>query len=113
MKLNLRLAYLYLFSAVGLIVAIIGSVRLVDLAFRVLVFKNSDVYEYSAAQVASPDLASKISTEEAKLQEEKIRKDNVENTKKQRQRDASGALSMILIGTPIYFYHWRKIEKER
>lgn len=39
MKFNLRLLYLYLFSFVGLIITVIGSISLLDLALETYVFK--------------------------------------------------------------------------
>lgn len=113
MKLNLKLAYLYLFSAIGLVVAVIGAVRLVDLGLKVTVFKYSDVYEYAYTKPLPSEIDTKVSTEEAKLQEEEMKRNNLENTKRQRQREASGAISMLLIGTPLYFYHWRLVKKEK
>ncbi|MBI5019261.1 hypothetical protein HZB58_03235 [Candidatus Gottesmanbacteria bacterium] len=45
MKINVRLIYLYLFSFVGLLTVVIGSVRLVDLGLKVFVFPDADRYE--------------------------------------------------------------------
>ena len=46
MKVNIRLIYLYLFSFVGLLVMVIGSVRLLELGLKVIVFKGADSFEY-------------------------------------------------------------------
>ena len=101
MKVNIRLIYLYLFSAVGLIVAVIGSVRLVDLGLKVIVFQGADSFEYYA-----PKLEGEIvDQEEQKLIRER-------ETKRQRERDLSGSIAMIAVGLPLYFYHWKTIQRE-
>ncbi len=98
---NIRLIYLYLFSAVGLIVAVVGSVRLVDLGLKVIVFRGADTYEYYA-----PKLEGEMVDQGAqKLIQER-------ETKRQRERDLSGSVAMIAVGLPLYFYHWRTIQKE-
>ena len=57
-------------------------------------------------------IKEKISSEEAKLQEEETQRNQKQETKRQRQREFAGALSMILVGTPLYLYHWKTIKKE-
>lgn len=110
MKLNLRLLYLYLFSFVGLIITVIGGIRLFELGLRVYVFKEADRQDY-VRPIIAPD-GSKVSTEEAKLQEDKDRAFQEQSTKSQRQREAAGALAMLFVGFPLYKYHWGVIQKE-
>lgn len=33
--------------------------------------------------------------------------------KSARQRDAAGAIALLLVGLPLYVYHWRIIDRER
>ena len=101
MKVNIRLIYLYLFSAVGLIVAIVGAVRMVDLGLKVFVFGGADRYEY-----VSPKMLGEI-VDEA---EQKRIADR--ESVRQRQRELSGSLAMIVVGVPVYLYHWKTIQKE-
>ena len=51
----IRKIYLYLFSAIGLIVVIIGSVQLVDLGLKTFVFKKADVYLEYPRPIIAPD----------------------------------------------------------
>ncbi len=103
MKINIRLVYLYLFSFVGLLIIVIGSVKLVDLGMKTFIFKEADRYEY----ISSTNL-----TEEAKKQE-KINQINMEKELvRQRQRELSNSLAMIIVGLPLYLYHWRIIQKQ-
>ncbi len=103
MKINIRLVYLYLFSFVGLLTVVIGSVRMVDLALKVLVFTEADRYEYTVpmkpAEPGAPD-------------ESEIRKQALRDQSRTRQRDFTGAFAMIAVGLPLYLYHWRVIQKE-
>lgn len=104
MKINIRLIYLYLFSFVGLLTVVIGSVRLVDLGMKVFIFPESDKYEYSVP----------VMPENEKGQvDEKIMKENAaRDQKRNRERDLSNSLAMIVVGLPLYIYHWKTIQKE-
>jgi hypothetical protein len=110
MKINIRLLYLYLFSFVGLIISVFGSIRLAQLGMKVYLFKDADIYFNSYTNtIYGPDgKAIKQTEEEIRLQEKSAR----EEAKKQRQREASEALAMLLVGIPLYKYHWGIIQKE-
>lgn len=103
MKFNIRVFYLYLFSFVGLLIVVIGSVRMVDLGLKFFVFKDADRYEYFSTPIdekgAIPD--------ESKLREQAMREQS-----RNRQREFSSAFAMIVVGLPLYFYHWKTIQKE-
>ena len=101
MKVNIRLIYLYLFSFVGLLVMVIGSVRLLELGLKVIVFKGADSFEY---------VGPKIEGENIDPAEEKARQ--ARETRRQRERELSGSLAMIAVGMPLYLYHWRTIQRE-
>ncbi len=107
MKLNIRLLYLYLFSFVGLLVTVIGLIRLVDLGIKVYLFHNADQYTYT--RPIMPDEKSQISPET----EQEMMKQQSEENKRQRQRTAAEALSMIIVGIPLYAYHWKLAQKEK
>ncbi|KKS94806.1 MAG: hypothetical protein UW68_C0040G0015 [Candidatus Collierbacteria bacterium GW2011_GWB1_44_6] len=106
MKFNLRLLYLYLFSFVGLLITVIGSIQILDLGLKTYVFKVSE-YTYYAEPVISPDgkQSPGISVEE-----QRSRNENEQNN--QRKRQLSNSLSMIIVGIPLYLYHWKTIKKE-
>jgi hypothetical protein len=113
----IRTIYLYLFSLVGLVLIVIGMVNLVDLGLKALVFKNADqpiFYPSYPMKLVSPDAKETALTPE---EEEKYRAEQEEAQKKQqqseRERSASNAIAMILIGTPLFLYHWRTIQRDR
>ena len=103
MNINIRLIYLYLFAFVGLLIVVIGSVRMVDLGFKVFVFRDADKYEYTTLQPID---------EKMKVDEAQIKKQAERDQTRNRQREFSGSLAMIVVGLPLYLYHWRTIQKE-
>jgi hypothetical protein len=105
MKFNIRLLYLYLFSFVGLLITVIGSIQILDLGLKTYVFKVSE-YTYYAEPVMTPDSKSAVVPAE-----EQKRRNDLEQSN-QRKRQLSNSLSMIAIGIPLYLYHWKTIKKE-
>lgn len=106
MKLNIRLLYLYLFSFVGLLIIVIGSVNMVNLGFKTFIFKDADRYEIYPVSI-SPKVEGEP---QISIEEQTARQDR--DLARQRQRDFSNAVAMIIVGTPLYLYHWKTIQKE-
>ena len=98
---KIRLVYLYLFAAIGLITIIVGTVRLVDLGLKVYVFKNSDKFEIYSAKLPNGQL--EISTGEQQIRQDR-------ETERNRQRELASALAMLVVGLPVYLYHWKTIQ---
>ena len=103
MKFNIRLLYLYLFSFIGLLICIIGIIRILDLGMKVFVFKDADKYQIYPTKL--PDGNQQLTVEEMQVRQEK-------DTKRNRQRELSSSLSMILVGIPLYLYHWKTIQND-
>lgn len=104
MKFSLRLLYLYLFSFVGLLITIIGSIQIIDLALKTYVFKVSE-YTYYPETTPVEKSGTTISSDE-------LAKRNQEEQSNQRKRQISNSLAMIMVGAPVYLYHWSTIKKE-
>lgn len=103
MSINLRLLYLYLFSFVGLLIVVIGSIQMVNLGLKMTVFKDADTYMvYPQTDATGKEIESEADMQ-ARQQKE---------TSNQRQRELANSLSMIVIGAPLYLYHWSMIQKE-
>jgi len=127
----IRTIYLYVFALVGLILVIIASVRFLDMGLKYFIFTEAE-QEQKIATLRPPSSAyslekvenlkeSKELTEEQKQAinqwiedyknwEEKSK--GVDPVTSRRHREASNNLAMILIGLPLYFYHWNLIKKE-
>ena len=128
----IRVVYFYLFALVGLTLMIIGGVKLVDLGLKLTVFPQADrdLYGYERQPVMPPFAYDNIKSLTGKTDLEEIQKAQIEawlvdyqNWKEnqtkidpmtaRRQRDASIALAMIIIGLPLFLFHFRTIKKEK
>lgn len=130
-----RTIYIYLFALVGLALVVSGTVRFIDMGLKIFVFKQADAPERLMQQYSCqnmyyiPSSIEKLQanqTDSAFTQEEQTAiKDFLANYKKcqeegnkinyltsNRQREASSNLAMILVGLPLYLYHWRIIGRE-
>lgn len=127
----IRAIYLYLFTIIGLVLLTVGGVRFADMGLKAFVFTKAEAdYEYSRCAVLSPypietiEKIEKIETG-AVFSEEELSsiKQWIADYKKQseqkisyatidRHKNASINLAMILIGLPLYLYHWLLIKKE-
>jgi hypothetical protein len=102
MKWSLRMLYLYLFSFVGLLIVVIGSIQMVNLGLKTFVFKDVDKYEiYVDKTVPAMERES----------DEVIKTRQENETRRQRERELVSSLSMIVVGLPLYLYHWKTIQK--
>jgi len=124
----IRTIYLYLFTIVGLTLLVIGSVRFVDMGLKMFVFTKADAnqkyydrpimvpYSLEKLEIAKEDEGFTEEERESIKQwledYEKIEEEQIDQITVNRHRDASINLAMILIGLPLYIYHWRLIRKE-
>lgn len=110
MKFSIRLLYLYLFSFIGLLIAVIGAVQIVDLWIKVYVFKGADRFDYPIPANIYPSDGQKVVYSDQEIEQQKKQQET--ETQRQRQRQASTALAMLIVGLPLYKYHWRLIKKD-
>jgi len=111
----IRKIYLYSFALIGLVLITIGCVRLVSLVLKTYVFTKADVYyEYLIARPlkVAIDEESKIEELQQPVKEEIEEYQNKQQTAN-RQREAAESLAFIIVGLPLYLYHWRLIKKEK
>jgi hypothetical protein len=130
----IRKIYLYLFTIVGLSLIVIGGVRLIDLGLKMTIFKQADQQRYSYEKMPpyAPVSETKLNdiaagqttvqvTEEEKAQIQRWladykswreREEKIDPMTSERQREASNSIAMIIVGLPLYLYHWRIIKKE-
>jgi hypothetical protein len=128
----IRTIYLYLFALVGLALLVVGVIRFIDMGLKIYVFTKADDptrishqrYYYSGPiEIEKIEMAqdSEELTEEeieilkgflADYKEWEEKESQVDYLISQRQKDASNNLAMIIVGLPLYLYHWRLIRKE-
>ena len=139
----IRTVYLYLFALVGLALVVIGAVRLLDLGMKIYIFKEADKPEsmrstppYPPFGILEPQPVKRdqgigqirISEKTEKLTpDEKAALDqwlveyqawqeaqkNIDYLRASREREASNSLAFMIIGLPLYLYHWAVIGRER
>ena len=128
-----RTIYLYLFTIIGLALVVTGGVRFIDMGLKATIFRQADAPErfqqtYSCLYTFpfSPTKIEEIEkSADLSADDKETLKSFLESYKKcqeaaadinyvasQRQRDASSSLAMIIIGLPLYLYHWGIIRKE-
>lgn len=111
MKFSLKLLYLYLFSFIGLLVSVIGAIQIVDLGIKVYVFKGADRYDSYPVLTRVDPFGKEVKLTEQEIAEQKRIQET--ETQRQRQRQASTALAMLVVGIPLYKYHWRMIQQNK
>ncbi len=76
---------------------------MVDLGIKTFVFKDADKYEnYPMSKVEG----------EPEIDVEEMKRVQAVEQQRQKQRQLSNSLAMILIGAPLYAFHWKTIQKE-
>ncbi|MEK7635694.1 MAG: hypothetical protein AAB405_01230 [Patescibacteria group bacterium] len=111
----IRKIYLYLFALIGLVLITIGCVRLVGLALKTYVFTKADVYyEYPMARPVKIAPVEGSKTEEFQQPaKEEIEEYQQKQKTANRQREAAESLAFIIVGLPLYLYHWQLIKKDK
>ncbi|MBU3942581.1 hypothetical protein KKA24_01205 [Patescibacteria group bacterium] len=105
----IRTIYLYIFALVGLILVIVGGVRFLDMGLKMFVFTQADqMYNYDYRVEPLPKEI--VDGETQRNCPELISQADYINSS--RQREASISLSLILVGLPLYWYHWSIIKRE-
>jgi hypothetical protein len=127
----IRTIYLYLFTLIGLVLVTIGAIRFLDMGLKAFVFTKADDpekiqrnYYYGlpipVEKVSVLETSEDLTTEEiasvkswiANYQEWQEDEAKIDYLVSRRQREASINLAMIIIGLPLYLYHWRIIRRE-
>jgi len=129
----IRTIYLYTFSLVGLVLVIIGGVRFIDMGLKAFVFTKADEEQrlfskqppfapvpIEKLQPASQGGEVSLSEQEKQSVQQWLndyknwqeQQEKIDFVSSQRHRDASTNLALILVGLPLYFYHWRVIKKD-
>ncbi len=135
----IRTIYLYLFALLGLVLLIIAGVRFLDMALKAFVFTKAEeeeriMYKQPPYAPVAVNKLAEADGEKMKVKEGEIvltesekasvdqwilsyndwqeRMNKIDPITSRRHRDASMNLAMIIVGLPLYFYHWGVIKKE-
>lgn len=122
--------YLYLVSFVALMMVVISTADIIDVVLRTFIFTKADNTYYSPygggpgceryypkgggprPEIITTTGTPELSEEECAKIEEYNRKQEKENQSAQRQRDLVRDISFILVGVPLFLYHWRIIRRK-
>jgi len=109
-KITIRTIYLYLFSAIGLIISVIAVINILDLTLRSLVFTKADesYYSYAPQRIEITPEGKEIVKDDPNNEE--LAKAQATS---QKQREVSNSVAMLLVGVPLYLYHWKTIQKKK
>jgi len=114
----IRKVYLYLVALISLVIIVTGSIQLIDLGLKQWVFTKADQdYYYPVAKL---DCTVFSESERIKMpecndpdyqaREEQRQRDSRDS---QKQRQASTAIAMIVVGTPVFYFHFKLARKEQ
>jgi hypothetical protein len=106
---SLKKAYLYLVSVISLVIAVVGAIMLLNMALKTWVFTKADQNYYSYAPCPEP---APVGGKDVNCDPAEQKRIADENRTSQKQRDAAQALAMIIIATPVWWYHWKMARKE-
>lgn len=120
---HIKKIYLYAVSLISLVMLVIASVILINLALKAFIFTKADQNNYYAPLVECNVTDGPNATSEAMMTqgapdcnsaEFKAKQDAAaaESRKSSQQQDAAQAVAMILVAAPVFYYHWRLARKE-
>lgn len=139
----IKTIYIYLVSLIGLLMVVIPAASLIKLALTTWIFTKADIAEYGyemPPRIYFPgkektgtgdgmnDVIEKLKscqdscglTDEQKQAIAQWTEEFTQYQKRQaemgparRQRDAAQNIAFIVVGIPLFLYHWRLVRKEQ
>lgn len=109
----IKKAYFYVAALISLVVMIIGAVQILNLVLRTYVFTKADKAYYYSEPVVCPESRDgqpvkcsprEMTDEEKRRQEEQRQAD--------KQREASNAIAMLVVGAPVFYFHLKYARKD-
>lgn len=126
----IRATYLYLLSLIGIILVLIGGSGFVSMGLKTFIFTQADdeqrmfrempprAYGVSPAERIDGESRALFRDSTTKKQWEedyeewRERRKSIDPVAARRHREAASSLSFILVGLPLYLYHWRLIRRD-
>lgn len=134
----IRTIYLYLFALIGLGMLVVGCAMILNLGLKTFIFTKADEIEDYYARPATLYLDTEVKTVQnlqvcadkcnlTEIQKEQIANwlvdyETWQSTEKNRdanyyqtrnrQQQAATALSLILVGLPLWLFHWAIIKRD-
>lgn len=120
---HIKKIYLYLVSVIALVIWVVGSIMLLNMALKTWVFPKADNYTYyaypakvdcermKAEKAANPAAYVDPSCDNPDYAAEQEKREK-EQRSSEKQREAAQALAMIIVAAPVWYFHWRLARKE-
>ena len=127
----IRAAYLYLLAFIGIILVLIGGSGFVSMGLKTFIFTQADdeqrMYRemppkpYGVSPAERIDGESRAIFRDSSMKEQweedyeewRNRRKSIDPVTARRHREAASNLSFILVGLPLYLYHWRLIRRDQ
>lgn len=111
----IKTLYLYVVSLVALFTVVFSLADIINIALRTYVFTAADqgyfgYYPEPACPVRTADAAT--STKDVCISAKERETIDKKNNTAQKQRDLVRDISFIIVGVPLFLYHWRIIRKK-
>lgn len=110
---NIKKIYLYLVSLVSLFIVVFGAISLLNMGLKTWVFTKADkdfyAYPMCPTEVAPDPSGKSVAYKCDEAEQQKRAEDSREA---QKQRDAANSLAMIIVGAPVFYFHWRLVRKD-
>lgn len=96
-------------SLITLVIAVVGAIMILNLGLKAWVFTKADQINYTMPCPSSVGSTNPGCDPAMVAQEIQQAKDNQTS---QRQNTAAQAIAMIVVATPLWYYHWKMARKE-
>lgn len=110
---SIRRVYLYIASLLGLVIIVIGAVQLVNLGLKTWIFTKADNEFYFASCYEPKPVPVREGEQSIQMSKEECEKQQAEQRTARKQGEAARSIAFILVGIPVYLYHWRKIKNDQ
>lgn len=108
--------YLYLVSFVALMMIIFSSADVINIGLKAFIFTKADDYSYGyypACPVATPaGTTTSVKTDPGCLNPDEQKKRDEASRESQRQSSLVRDFSMIIVGIPVFMYHWGIVRRK-
>lgn len=128
MKNTIRQIYFYAATLIFLIMSVVASISLLNLGMKTYVFTKADqaygqrcdetgTTYYAPKPVMAPGetapVARELTAEEKAANKAQCEKDLADQKSAEHQRDLVQYLSMLIVAAPLFWLHFKWVQKER
>jgi amino acid transporter len=115
----IKTVYFYLVSLIGLMIVVFSAADLINLGLRMSVFPKADMNPYpqpSCAVTVVRDPSSKETDDQFQARLKQCEDGQISDKEAQsiqNQKDAVRDISLLVVGLPLFLYHWITVRKDQ